>query len=423
MATADHTVLTTNADVAAFCARLAGAPFVTVDTEFMRETTFWPKLCLIQVAGPDEAAAIDPLAEGMDLGPFLALMADERILKVFHSARQDIEIMVQLTGRVPAPLFDSQVAAMVCGFGDQVSYDTLVAKLVHEHVDKSSRFTDWSHRPLSERQVAYALADVTHLRGVYDKLAERVEANGRDAWLAEEMASLTDAAAYTTPPDEAWLRLKSRSSNRRFLGVLREVAAFREREAQTRNLPRNRVVRDEALLEVASHHPKSTAELARTRGMSKGLAEGIIGQGLLAAVARGLAVSDDALPEAPPRQTGGGAPGALVDLLKVLLKHCCDSHHVAQRLVATSADLDRLASGDPDSPMLRGWRREVFGEAALALIEGRLALGAGGQQVTLIPFEDGIPRPAPANKGSSGRRRRRKPRSGEASTGGAEPAS
>jgi ribonuclease D len=409
MAQSNAHVLTAAADVAALCARLATAPFVTVDTEFMRETTYWPKLCLIQIAGPDEAVAIDPMAPGMDLAPFHALMADERVLKVFHSARQDIEIMVNLTGRVPAPLFDTQVAAMVCGFGEQVSYDTLVARLVHEHVDKSSRFTDWSHRPLSDRQITYALADVTHLRGVYARLAQRIEANGRDAWLAEEMANLTDVGSYVTPPDDAWHRLKPRTTNRRFLAVLREIAAFREREARARDLPRNRVVRDEALLEVAAHHPATTTELARTRGLSKGLAEGVIGQGLLAAVARGLAVDEDALPEAPPRPTGGGAPGALIDLLKVLLKHCSDTHHVAQRLIATSAELDGLASQrDPDNPLLRGWRREVFGEAAMALIEGRLALGAGGQHIALIPIEGGIPRPEPARKRPS-RRRRRKP--------------
>ena len=416
-------ILTTTAELGDLCARLAGAPYVTVDTEFMRETTFWPKLCLVQLAGPSDETVIDPLAPGIDLAPLLGLMADERVLKVFHSARQDVEIMVQLSGRVPKPLFDTQVAAMVCGFGDQVSYDTLVARLTHKHVDKSSRFTDWSHRPLSERQVAYALADVTHLRVVYEKLAQRVEENGRTAWLAQEMAVLTDMASYVTAPEESWRRLKSRSGDRRFLAVLREVAAFREREARTRNLPRNRVVRDEALMEIAAHHPRTTAELTRTRGLSKGLAEGAIGQGLLAAVARGLALPEGDCPEAAPRPAGG-APGALVDLLKVLLKHKCDEHHVAQRLVATSADLDRLAAeDDPDVPVLRGWRREVFGEAALALKQGRLALGSGGHRVVLIEVADGIPlgvAETPRTASSGRRRRRRKPRPAE---GAVEPAS
>lgn len=422
--THEHPILTTTAELAALCQRLAGGSYVTVDTEFMRETTYWPKLCLVQLAGLDDAAVIDPLAPGIDLAPLLGLMADERVLKVFHSARQDVEIMVQLSGRVPKPLFDTQVAAMVCGFGDQVSYDTLVARLTHKHIDKSSRFTDWSHRPLSERQVAYALADVTHLRVVYVKLAERVERSGRAAWLAEEMAVLTDMASYVTQPEEAWRRLKSRSGDRRFLAVLREVSAHREREAQTRNLPRNRVVRDEALMEIAAHHPSTSAELARTRGLSKGLAEGVIGQGLLAAVARGLALPEADCPEAAPRPVGGGAPGALVDLLKVLLKHKCDEHHVAQRLVATSADLDRLAAGDdPDVPVLRGWRREVFGEAALALKEGRLALGSGGHRVVLIDVDNGIPlgvHEAPKRATSGRRRRRRKASSVETA---AEPTS
>ncbi len=414
MDTPAPTVLTTSQAVAEFCARLADAPFVAVDTEFMRETIFWPKLCLIQVAGPDEAAAIDPLAQGLDLGPFHALMANQRVRKVFHSARQDIEIMVHLTGKVPTPLFDTQVAAMVCGFGDQVSYDTLVAKLAHKHIDKSSRFTDWSHRPLSERQIVYALADVTHLRVVYEKLAERVASSERAAWLEEEMATLGDAATYVTLPEDAWFRLKSRSTNRRFLAVLREVAAYREREAQTRDLPRNRVVRDEALLEIAAHHPTTSAELARTRGLSKGLAEGTIGKGLLAAIQRGLAVPDDDCPE-PSERMQGNAPGALVDLLKVLLKHKCDEHNVAQRLIATSAELDRLAAEEePDVPALHGWRRQVFGEAALALKAGRVALGSGGQRVVLIPLAEGVAQapPAPPVPGRR-RRRRRKPKGAE----------
>ena len=402
-------VLTTSDDVAALCRRLASAPCVTVDTEFMRETTYWPRLCLVQVAGPDEAAAIDPLASGVVLDPLLKLMADTKILKVFHSARQDIEIFVQLAGRVPEPLFDTQVAAMVCGFGDQVSYDTLVARLAHKHIDKSSRFTDWSHRPLSERQVSYALADVTHLRVVYERLAERIAHDGRADWMAEEMAVLIDPAVYRMDPNEAWRRLKSRSSNRRFLAVLREVAAYREREAQTRDLPRNRVVRDEALLEIAAHHPTTTAELARTRGLGRGLAEGVIGRGLIAAVGRGLAVPDAACPEPQARPAAGNVPGALVDLLKVLLKHKSDEHRVAQRLIASGADLDRLAAESaPDVPALHGWRREVFGEAALALKEGRLTLGAAGDRVALIPLADGVPLVPPRSPGSGRRRRRRK---------------
>jgi ribonuclease D len=381
------TILTSAAAVAEFCARLHRAPFVTVDTEFMRETTYWPKLCLLQLAGPDEEAAIDPLAEGMDLAPVHRLMADPAVLKVFHAARQDIEIFVQATGKVPTPLFDTQVAGMVCGFGDQVSYDTLVSKLAHKAIDKSSRFTDWSHRPLTERQVAYALADVTHLRVVYQKLERRIERSGRSSWLAEEMATLTDPATYVVRPEDAYKRLRSRRPGRRMLAILREVAAWREREAQRRNLPRNRVVRDEALLEIAAHAPTTVAELARTRSLGRSLAEGPFGAELLAAVARGLALPEEECPEPETEGPGVPPPPALVDLLKVLLKQKCDEHHVAAKLVASAADLDRLALGRQDVPALHGWRREVFGEAALALAGGRMALSPQRGRVELVTVE------------------------------------
>jgi len=380
-------LVTTTDDLAALCVRLARAPFVTVDTEFMRETTYWPKLCLVQLAGPEDAAAVDPLAPGLDLAPLHALMADESVLKVFHAARQDIEIFHHLSGRVPHPLFDSQVAAMVCGFGDSVSYDTLVSRLAGKHVDKSSRFTNWAHRPLTERQIAYALADVTHLRVVYQKLAKRLEKTGRAAWLDEEMAALTSPSTYETRPEDAWKRLRSRSANRRFLAVLRELAAWREQEAQRRDLPRNRVVKDEALLEIAAHAPKSVDELARTRALPRAVAEGPFGRAMLEAVARAQAVPDDELPPAPNRPQNAQVPEALMDLLRVLLKHKCEEHHVAQKLVATTADLERIAADEaPDVPALHGWRREVFGEAALALKAGHLALGAKGRKVQLIPL-------------------------------------
>src|SRR5579871_5038594 len=267
------TVITDSATLAAFCRRLSGDVFVTVDTEFMRDRTYWPVLCLVQVGGAEEAAAIDPMADGLVLDPLFDLLANPQVLKVFHAARQDLEIFFQLTGRLPAPLFDSQVAGMVCGFGDSVSYETLAARLAGARIDKSFRFTDWSKRPLSERQITYALGDVTHLRPIYDKLSKRLHATGRERWVDEEMAILSDPATYRLDPETAWMRLKPRGGSAKFLNVLKSVAAWRETEAQRRDLPRNRVVRDEALLEIAAQTPGTVADLARTRGMSKGTAE------------------------------------------------------------------------------------------------------------------------------------------------------
>ena len=290
-----------SAALAEFCRRVERAPFVTVDTEFMRERTFWPILCVVQVAGggmdkdPAAAAAIDALAPGLDLTPLFRILGDPNILKVFHAARQDLEIFYYLMKKLPAPVFDTQVAAMVCGFGDSASYETLVGTLARARIDKSSRFTDWSVRPLSDRQIAYALADVIHLRQVYEELGRRLAASGREAWLSEEMATLTAEATYDVDPSRAWLRLKARGGGR-FLAVLREVAAWREREAQRRDLPRGRIVRDEALLEIAHHRPATAEALARTRGLGARLAEGPMGAGLLQAIAAGLAVPDQDCP-------------------------------------------------------------------------------------------------------------------------------
>src|SRR5579883_1112303 len=356
------TLIADSASLAAFCHRLASSPYVTVDTEFMRDKTYYPQLCLVQLAGDEEAAAVDTLAPGMDLAPLTDLLGRTDTLMVFHAGRQDIEIFYLLSGRVPAPMFDTQVAAMVCGFGDSVGYDTLVAKLTGAHIDKSSRFTDWSVRPLTERQIRYAIEDVTHLRKVYEKLARRLERTGRASWLGEEMAVLSDPATYRSEPENAWQRLKTRSGNPRFLAVLKELAAWRESEAQKRNLPRNRVLRDEALIEIAAHHPTSVADLARTRGLSRGFAEGRMGEGILAAVARGLAVPAESLPEPAPRSELPRDLGPVVELLKVVLKLQCDAHHVAPKLVASSADIELIAADD-DAPVpaLKGWRREVFG--------------------------------------------------------------
>ncbi len=371
----------------ALCKRLAHAPFVAVDTEFMRDATYWPRLCLVQLAGPGEAAIIDPMAKGIDLEPLLKLMADSRVLKVFHAARQDVEIFFHMAGDVPRPIFDTQVAAMVCGFGEQVSYETLVAHFAGARVDKSSRFTDWSHRPLTDRQLAYALSDVTHLRLVHAGLAERLEKTGRETWLGEEMATLLDPATYRLEPDEAWQRLKPRGMSRNGLGVLKEISAWREREAQRRDLPRGRLVKDEALLEIAASQPKRIEDLARIRALPRGNADGPFGKALLEAVARGLALPADKVPTLPDRPNLPRGLGPVVEVLKVLLKMTCETHHVAAKLVASVADLERIAAGESDVPALRGWRHEVFGKDASALLEGQLGLAVEGGQVRVVAHE------------------------------------
>ncbi|HEV8026100.1 MAG TPA: ribonuclease D [Stellaceae bacterium] len=371
--------------LAAFCRRQAGAGYVTVDTEFMRDKTYWPQLCLVQIAGPDEAAAIDPLAPGIDLSPLFELMADSRLLKVFHAARQDIEIFVNLTGAVPAPLFDTQVAAMVCGFGDAVSYETLASRLAGARIDKSSRFTDWSNRPLTERQLQYSLMDVVPLRVAYEKLATRLEKSGRSSWLAEEMGALTDLATYRQDPAESWRRFRLRSNNRKLLALVQALAAWREIAAQQRNLPRNRVLRDESVLEIAAHAPTTVAELARTRGLGRNLAEGKLGAEILAAIARVLATPERDYPDPPPQHEPARGIAPLVDLLRVLLKLRSEEHGVAQKLVADTEDLERIA-GEDDPPVraLHGWRAEMFGKDALDLKHGRIALTASGKQVKLV---------------------------------------
>jgi len=384
------TIITDTAELVRFCDGQRGTSFVAVDTEFMRERTYWPILCLVQVAGPTEAAAIDALAPGIDLTPLLALMADKSILKVFHAARQDVEIFVNLADRVPAPLFDTQVAAMVCGFGDAASYETLVAKLAQASLDKSSRFTDWAHRPLTERQIHYALADVVHLRTVYERLQQRLASNGRAGWFAEEMAGLADPATYRSDPSEAWRRFRLRGRvDPRFFGVLREVAAWRETAARQRNLPRGRIIRDEAVLEIAAHTPKTIEALARSRGLGKGFAEGKLGGEILDAVRRGLANSQALQPPAPARADTPPGLGPLIELLRVLLKQSCEAHQVAQKLVATTEDLEAIAVDDQAAvPALSGWRYEIFGKDALALKHGRLALTVRRNRIALVEVAD-----------------------------------
>jgi ribonuclease D len=373
------------AGLAAFCARLAQADFITVDTEFMRERTYWPQLCLVQVAGPDEAACIDPLADGMDLKPLLDRLYDPRQLKVFHAARQDLEIFFHMTGDVPKPLFDTQVAGMVCGYGEAASYETLAGQLAGARIDKSARFTDWAARPLSQRQLEYALADVTHLRKVYAALARRLTATGRAPWLGEEMAVLMDHATYRLDPEESWKRFKPRAAKPRYLAVLKEVAGWREREAQKRDLPRNRVLRDESVVDIAAHPPGSPEELARLRGLSRGFVDGRMGQDLLGAIQRGLRLPDSEIPRLDPAPETPGGIAPTVELLKVLLKMKSEAAGVAQKLVASSADLERIAADDhADVPALRGWRRQLFGQHALELKRGRLALSLDGRRVKLL---------------------------------------
>ncbi len=383
-------LITDTQALAQFCARQQGTGFVAVDTEFMRERTYWPILCVVQVAGPEEAVAIDALAPGIELAPLLALMADPEILKVFHAARQDLEIFFQLSGGlVPHPIFDTQIAAMVCGFGDSASYETLVKRLARTNLDKASRFTDWAHRPLTARQIEYALADVVHLRTVYERLQEVLAQNGRALWFAEEMADIVDPALYRGEPSEAWRRFRLRGrADPRMLGVLRAVAAWREAAAQQRDLPRGRIMRDEAILEIAAHAPKTIEGLARTRSLGRGVAEGKLGNEILDAVAQGLA-DPDPPPAIPAKAEAPPGIGPLIELLRVLLKQRCEDFAVAQKLVASADDLEAIAASD-DAPVraLSGWRREVFGADALALKHGKLALTAGRNRIELVKLPE-----------------------------------
>ena len=381
-------LITENDALAAFCERQANAQFITVDTEFLRDKTYWPRLCLIQVGGPDEEAAIDSLAEGIDLTPLLDLMRKPDILKVFHAARQDFEIFYRLMGELPSPVFDTQISAMVCGFGDSVGYETLVSQLAGKQVDKSMRFTDWQSRPLSQKQLDYALADVTHLRVVYERLVGLLQKNGREEWVQEELAALLDPTLYKFEIREAWRRLKVRNPNPRMLAILREVAAWREEEAQTRDVPRNRVIRDDSVIELAIQKPKTHEELKNMRGLHGGQTKGDSAQNILDAISRGLSLPNDQCP--PAQKSRGNFPkaGPAADLLKVLLKMKCEKHSVAQKLIANSEDIDELArNDDADIPALKGWRREIFGEDAVALKHGKIGLTAAGKSIQLVKID------------------------------------
>jgi ribonuclease D len=380
-------LITTTEELTAVCQRLGKHPFVTVDTEFLRETTFWPKLCVIQVASRDEAVAIDAMAEGLDLSPFFTLMADKKVVKVFHAARQDVEIIWNLAKIVPTPLFDTQVAAMVCGFGDQVSYGELTQAVAKVTLDKSSRFTDWSRRPLSEAQIVYAIADVTYLRDIYLFLQRKLEKTGRLFWLADEMILLTSPSTYEQHPENAWERFRNRARKPRDLAVLMEVAAWREAEAQGRDVPRSRVLKDDVLIEVALAAPKTPEDLGNLRAFPRGMERSRAGIDILAAIQRGLARDPKTLPKLEKeRRTSGGAT---VELLKVLLRQVSEAHGVAAKMIATVEDLEALAADDNAKVMaLTGWRREIFGEKALELKHGRLALTVERGKVVTLEWQD-----------------------------------
>lgn len=367
-------LIATTTALADACSRLAQHPFVTVDTEFMRETTYFPKLCLIQMASPDEAVLVDPLAPGLDLAPFMALMADSGVVKVFHAARQDLEIVWILGRLIPAPLFDTQVAAMVCGYGDSVGYEQLANDLAKARIDKSSRFTDWSRRPLSEAQLVYAESDVTHLRDIYLALAADLAASGRESWVAEEMAVLNSPGTYEVQPENAWQRLKGRIRKPKELALLMELAGWRESEAKQRDVPRQRVLKDDALMDIVQRAPRTSEALAELRSVPNGFERSRAGAEVLAAVERGLALDPRSLPRLE-RERGRAANGAVLDLLKVLLKATADTERVAPKIIASSDDLEAVAADDEaDVPALKGWRRDIFGEKALALKNGQLGL-------------------------------------------------
>jgi ribonuclease D len=383
-------LIDTTQELAVVCRRLSQHPFVTVDTEFLRETTFWPKLCVVQLASNEEAVAVDALADGLDLSPFFELMDNSKLVKVFHSARQDIEIIWNLAKLIPSPLFDTQVAAMVCGFGDQVSYGELAQAVTKVTLDKSSRFTDWSRRPLSPAQIDYAIADVTYLRDIYLFLQQKLEYSGRLAWLADEMRVLTSPSTYEQHPENAWERFRGRARKPRDLAILMEIAAWREAEAQSKDVPRSRILKDDVLVEVALAAPRSAEALSNLRAFPRGMERTRAGVDILAAVEHGLGRDPKTLPKLEKERRSGG--GATVELLKVLLRQVCEAHSVAAKMIATVDDLEAIAADDNASvPALIGWRREIFGEKALELKHGRLALTVERGKVVTLEWQETAP--------------------------------
>lgn len=378
-------IITNTKDLAAACAKCAEHTYCTVDTEFLRESTFWPILCLVQMACPDDEWIIDVQAEGIDLAPFFELMGNKSVVKVFHAARQDVEIIYKLAGIIPTPIFDSQVAAMVCGYGDSISYDQLVYKITGTSLDKSSRFTDWSKRPLSEKQLTYALADVTHLRDVYNSLNANLKEQDRSHWVAEEMEILTSPETYDMPPENAWKRLKMRARKPRELAVMQHVAQWREETARANDVPRGRVIRDDAIYDICSRQPSNMQKLSELRGLSRGFDKNRYGESLLSAIAKAKAIPDAELPKIPrPKQAPEGCQAA-TEMLKVLLKVTVEKYGVAAKIIATVDDLEKIAADDEaDVSALKGWRKELFGNQALDLKNGRIALGYKNKSVQII---------------------------------------
>jgi ribonuclease D len=379
-------VITKQEELETVIAALAKSEFVTVDTEFIRETTFWPELCLIQMAAPGVTALIDPLAPGINLAPIFTLMADEKIVKVFHAARQDIEIIFHLGGLIPHPVFDTQVAAMVCGFGDSVSYDQLVQKITGKQLDKTSRFTDWRHRPLSDKQLEYALADVTHLIDVYERLKGQLERDNRAHWLNEEMEILTSRDTYDPHPEDAWKRLKMRLRKPQELAVVQALAAWREREARERNVPRGRVLKDDAIYEVAQQQPRDATALARLRTVPKGWERSSTATDLLVVVNAALSIPKEQMPRLPRQQQSPEGSNAATEILKVLLRLVAEQEGVAAKVLASSDDIDRIAAeGEKaDVPALNGWRAEVFGNQALRMVRGEIAIKFENRKIVVF---------------------------------------
>ena len=384
-------IITKNSELQDFCTKAANSKYITIDTEFLRERTYFSKLCLIQLAIPgdetDSAVLVDNLANDLDLSPIYELFQNEKVVKVFHAARQDLEIFYLDSGIFPYPLFDTQIAAMVCGFGDQVAYETLVKQIAKQTLDKSSRFTDWSRRPLTEAQKKYALADVTHLRIIYEHLSQKLEKTGRLTWVEEEIKILISPKTYDFDPKNSWRRIKTRSNSRRFLGIVAALAEFREKFAQTKNIPRNRVIKDDALLELASNKPENFYDLSKSRLLLREARKGELASGLLNAIKIGVNTPDSELPEKIDKSDKNIVNNALADLLRVLLKSCSESTGVASKLIASASDLDSLAAGDRNLATLQGWRLEVFGKSALDLCSGKIGLSVKGTKVVTIELD------------------------------------
>ncbi len=386
--TARMKIITDTVELAELCSEFARHDYVTVDTEFLRETTFWPILCLIQIAGPEDECIVDPMADSIDLKPFFDLMADESVVKVFHAARQDVEIVHNLGGLIPRPLFDSQVAAMVCGYGDSIAYNLLVAKITGGQIDKSSRFTDWARRPLTEKQLNYALADVTHLRDVYQHLKQKLEEQQRSFWVDEEMKVLTSEETYDLPVEKAWTRLKMRVRKPQDLAVMQAVAQWRETEARERNVPRGRVMKDDAIYEIAQQHPRDKQALGRLRAVHKGFEGSRHAEGLLEVVAIAMEIPAENLPKVPRPSRSPEGTAAATELLKVLLKVVAEQNGVASKIIATTDDLEKIAADDDaDVAAMKGWRRELFGNQALELKRGDIALGFENKKIHVIELE------------------------------------